>query len=689
MKPRNPRPPQDAIQTETSRDHRSGYRLDIDGLRAIAVASVVLYHVGVPGITGGFVGVDVFFVLSGYLITGQLYASREQRFRSLIADFYARRARRILPSLGVVVVVCLIAGKLLLLPDGEQQELALSGIASSLFVSNMYFWHQSGGYFAGPAELQPLLHTWSLAVEEQFYLFWPLFLPALWFFGKKWSRARPERFTLGGVLAASLASLAISILLTWRSPGAAFFMMPSRLWELGLGAALAIKLRERAWKLPSALSLAGLAGILLAVFLYSKTTRFPGVAALLPVLGTGLVIAAGAQRREGLAYRLLASRPMTLTGELSYSWYLWHWPLLAIARALDLGAHKLPRDLALVGVAFVLAYVSTRYFENPIRKKQVALLRSRAGALMAGAGILVATAVFSVIILNRANRFYRAELAPASLPCMLPHGVGLIIYPLAVVEDSSHGGSCTLAEGTDSIAFLVGDSHANHWSPALAMLAKESNVHAVERSFGSCPVLLAHQKSMKNAVGLAPDCRTFSEKIMTELTTGEVGGEVRKEKRLVVLSLSWSYWDAYWPTSNNPLGASLDEALSDLDVAGAKVLLIGPTPRFDYVVPACVSRRSTGDCRIARAQYDAKAAGARRVLAVAAASHGNVKLWDPAEQFCNADYCETERDGFVTFRDEHHLSRRGAELAVPALRSTWSSLLAPGGRRTELGSTKP
>jgi len=671
-------------RTDEGHGHRAGYRPDIDGLRAIAVISVVLYHVGISGFSGGFVGVDVFFVLSGYLITTQLWAARDKPIFALLSDFYSRRARRILPSLGVVVICTLIAGKYLLLPNGEQQELALSGIASSLFLANMYFWHQSGGYFAGPAELQPLLHTWSLAVEEQFYLFWPLFLPILWFLSRRQLRFRSNKFTIYGIALVSMLSLGISILWTARSPGAAFFMMPSRLWELGVGAALALALIEprnpKSSRSSIILGLIGLGGIILAVLLFSRTTAFPGIAALLPVLGTALVIASGSYQSQGFVYRFLVLRPMTLTGKISYSWYLWHWPLLAIGRVLDLGTHNLSRDLFLVCLAYLLAYLSTRYIENPIRKMRIVLFCSNPWSLVTGAGILVSIASISVLTLNAANGYYRAELAPASLPCMQPHGITRIIFPLAVVQDSSSGGSCSLAKGEGLPMFLVGDSHANHWSPAIAALARERNANAIERSFGACPVLLAHQNSMKNAKGLTDECRNFSEKTMAEVTKGEPG----EQSKIVMISLYWIYWETYWPNAipsrlqgGGVLADSLTEALRELDAAGVKVLLIGPTPRFDHAVPACVARRGAEACRISRSQYDSNADAARKLLIEIAGKFQKVRILDLAGQFCNSDHCDPEEDGVLIFRDDHHLSRRGAESKLPAFRSEVNLLLGP------------
>lgn len=640
------------------------YRPDIDGLRAIAVISVVLYHIGLPVISAGFVGVDVFFVISGYLITAQLWSSREKPLVALLLDFYARRARRILPPLAIVVIATLALGKLFLLPNGEQQDLAKSGIASGLFVSNVFFWLQASDYFAGPAQLQPLLHTWSLAVEEQFYLLWPPLLVALWTLARHWPRWHAKTVVCVGIASISLLSLALSIAWSATNPGAAFFLMPSRLWELGSGAALAMMFGKRdAAKLPIFAGLAGLVGIIAAVLLYTRNTPFPGAAALLPVAGTAAVIAAGAQRKTGLAYRMLASRPMTLTGEISYSWYLWHWPLLAVGRALDMGAHEIARDSALALLAYLLAYLSTRYLETPIRKKRVALFSAVRASLLTGFCLLSLTVLLSLALWIPARAYYRSDLAPASLSCIQQHGVMQL--------DSE--GPCILAQGGHAEVFLVGDSHANHWSPAIATWAKIVDARAIERSFSSCPVLLTRQHSQNEIPTAAypKGCATFSQQVMTEIVSTAAGGR----PTAVILSANWQ---AY-PTSTIPgrriFANNLDEVLAALETANTRVLVIGPTPRFAYAIPACVVRRDAHICRITRTQHNTETQAANAMLTAIVARHPHTRLWDPTSQYCDALYCYPNHNGSLMFRDGDHLSRRGAEAAGPNLKPDLDWLL--------------
>ncbi|WP_119290992.1 acyltransferase family protein [Azohydromonas sediminis] len=352
------------------------YRREIDGLRAVAVLPVILFHAGIGPFAGGFVGVDVFFVISGYLITSIIVAERQAGRFSLV-DFYERRARRILPALFVVMAACLPLAWLWLLPN-DLRDFARSVVAVSTFWSNILF-HREAGYFDTAAELKPLLHTWSLAVEEQYYLLFPLLLLAVWRQGM-----RRVAITIG-ILA--LASLALAQWALDRYPAAAFFLLPSRLWELALGALVALYLisgpqREPSGGLRNAASAAGLAMIAAAVFVYDGDTPFPGAAALLPTIGTALVIVFATPAT--LAGRLLAHRALVGIGLLSYSAYLWHHPLFAFARHRLAGEVPIWLAGTLAAASLVLAYVTWRFVEQPMRRRD----RVRRPAVFALAGLV-------------------------------------------------------------------------------------------------------------------------------------------------------------------------------------------------------------------------------------------------------------------------------------------------------------
>ena len=333
------------------------YRREIDGLRTVAVLPVILFHAGFDAFQGGFVGVDVFFVISGYLITSLLIDDlRYGRFS--IAEFYRRRARRILPALTLVVLCCLPFAWLWMVPS-ELRDFGRALAAVALFMSNIHFWRESD-YFEPEAESNVLLHTWSLAVEEQFYIFFPLLLWALW-------RWRPG--SLSGVLILLfLASLAGSAWGSWRMPAAAFYLIPFRAWELFAGALCALVLARGAGRAQDALAWLGLVLIGVAVLTFDDTIPFPSVTALVPVAGTVLVVLY-ARHGTGAAW-VLGTRPMVALGLLSYSAYLWHQPLFAFAR---LRFIMPPPGWVMLGLgvaAFLLAALSWRFVEQPFRRRR-------------------------------------------------------------------------------------------------------------------------------------------------------------------------------------------------------------------------------------------------------------------------------------------------------------------------------
>lgn len=341
------------------------YRPDIDGLRAVAVLAVVLFHAE-AGLLGGYVGVDIFFVISGYLITS-IVARQIDRGNFSLKDFWLRRIKRIAPALIAVVAVTLAIAATFMLPR-DFEKLAKSAVAQTVGVSNFYFW-QDTGYFSGAAETKPLLHTWSLAVEEQFYILLPLVLVYM-------SRLRRRR-TVGVLATAAAASLAWSIFEVNAAPSTAFFLLPSRAWELLAGSllayapALSTQNRLEAGKthtrfVPEFLALSGLSLILASVVLYTPDTVFPGPHAIAPVLGTCLVIYAGIGQTT-LASRLLSWSPLVRIGLISYSLYLWHWPLFAFARY---WFHPLPAwlSLSVVAASFALAVLSYHFIETPFRR---------------------------------------------------------------------------------------------------------------------------------------------------------------------------------------------------------------------------------------------------------------------------------------------------------------------------------
>ncbi len=372
------------------------YRADIDGLRALAVVPVLLFHAGL-GCPGGFVGVDVFFTISGYLI-GSLVLAELRAGTFSMAGFWERRIRRIFPALALVVVATLAVGAWVMVP-GHFEDLGKSVAAQPLLVANFLFWRESG-YFDTASEFQPLLHTWSLAVEEQFYLFFPVVMMLVLKGGERCARLV--------VIAFIAISLAWCLYATPRFPSASFYLIPSRIWELDIGVLLALLSPRRRARpgLDDVLGWLGLGLILFAVFTYSVNTPFPGWAALLPCLGTALLIYSNAPSANSTG-RLLSLQPVVFIGKISYSLYLWHWPAIVLTKYL-LVSHATPLHLAgALLLSAVLAVLSYRYVETPFRTRR--LLRERRR-------LFAATGVVAALLAGVGALVYRGEGMPSRMP---------------------------------------------------------------------------------------------------------------------------------------------------------------------------------------------------------------------------------------------------------------------------------
>ncbi|MET0241566.1 MAG: acyltransferase family protein [Sphingobium sp.] len=441
------------------------YRGDIDGLRALAVVPVVLYHAGVRGFSGGFVGVDIFFVISGYLITGILM--REQALGRLsIAEFYRRRILRIFPALGAMAIAATIGATLFLLP-GEWERYARSLAGTALFGSNIVF-YLATDYFNIGALSEPLLHTWSLAVEEQWYLVWPLVIVAI---GPK----RP-RLMLALVAAIIILSLAYAMWLLPRDPSAAFYMLPARAWEMGMGALLAIG-AWRPWPrwVAEVLSVIGIALIAFAVKFYQHTTPFPGLSAVPPCLGAALLIHGG--KSSTLVARVLAAPPLRQIGLISYSLYLWHWPVIVFAGGGLFIGHGIGATVGLLATMVLLAWLSWRFVERPFRVgagdwSTPRVLTGGAVAIAAMLGVALAVPPTAQALSGYTARektvasyiFYRADDAYRGGTCFR-----------LVRTNPYDRGTCLPDTGKPGI-LIVGDSHAAHLWPGFSRLRDHYDV---------------------------------------------------------------------------------------------------------------------------------------------------------------------------------------------------------------------
>ena len=563
----------------SSQAPRHSYRHDIDGLRALAILSVVLHHAGVPFLPGGFSGVDIFFVISGYLIGGQIYADiRNGSFSYL--RFYQRRARRILPAFYTVLLFT-IAAALVLLSPSEARTFARDAFAATLSASNISFWHFAS-YFDASSSLKPLLMTWSLGVEEQFYLVIPLLIALL-------ARLR-HRLVLPAILIVCVLSLLLAARDVSLVPMQAFYLLPDRAWELGLGVALAVFERDRRpLRLSSPLThLAGFIGLVLVLVpfvLLTPYSPFPGFAALPSVLGTAILIALPA---SFVNRRLLALMPLVFIGRVSYSWYLWHWPLLAFLRVATVNSLSLPAALLAVALAFIFAVLSWRFIEQPFRH-----------STMSPAPLLLRYAAASVALLAVCAALYVAHGLPQRLPHLAvmesPADVLFADHCLDGSDDQPNlsPGCYPPPQSTLPTIALWGDSHALALAPAMRVLANARGYDFAELVKSSCTPLIGAIHVLPRIPNFAGRCERFNRATFNRILSD-------RRIRIVVLTASWSAplirnWKDGWlapvpgiDSANDPAFASASGSSSAPASASASASA-PPTPPTEPTHPSLLS----------------------------------------------------------------------------------------------------
>lgn len=458
------------------------YRKDIDGLRAVAVLLVVFHHFGVKQLPGGFIGVDVFFVISGFLITGIIYPMVLENTFSF-KDFYIRRLRRLMPVLFTVLASSLLVFSTVLLPS-DLNKFVSSLISVNLFLANVFFWKEHGGYFEGNTQEAALLHTWSLAVEEQYYLLWPIYL----ILGL---RLFNHKYLITFTFIILILSTIFSEYATSFAIGAAYYLLPTRAFELLIGSLLAISWRD----LPEPnsitthfLSLLGFILILYAAVTLSKTDPFPGYNALYPTIGTTLLIYTN-RSHKGFINRALSCAPFISIGLISYSLYLWHWPLLVLARYTTV-VLNLKNQLIMLTIAFGLSFLSWRFIEKPFRKR-----KGKTFAIVAFQIYCLPAAVLSVfciaIVMSNGlpQRFDKDILKMDKALNSLPNKLRQKCHsPLRFSNNKPHP-DCELGETLHHRggAFLFGDSHANHYTGFIDELAKKEQIRALDYTLDQCP----------------------------------------------------------------------------------------------------------------------------------------------------------------------------------------------------------
>ena len=681
------------------------YRPDIDGLRAVAIIGVVAYHVGIPGFTGGFAGVDVFFVISGYLITQLLARELAATGTVSIAGFYARRMRRLLPALLVVLLVAVALSWVLLPPAGERQEAAESALAALCFVTNYFFISHLDGYFASAAEFKPFLHLWSLSVEEQFYVVWPLALLAIAYLARSATRVRWMRWAIGGI---TLGSLILSTLLVSLDSITAFYSLPSRAWELGVGAQLALIPEDTRPRDPRLGRVARATGALLIIgsfLLLQYSTRFPGLAALPAVLGTALLIWGNGQHPTSALSRALSSRVMVAVGVTSYGWYLWHWPLLAFLRGATLMRAGIGSALVTALLAYVLAALSLKYVETPIRRGELVRRAPTAQVLRWGLVSMTALGIVAGATWAWASygpRSQREQLAVAvgndepverHFDCLLRSAT----WGGKLLTEQCHFGAAD--RPTDLVVW--GDSHAMALVPLLIGFQHAGVPSFLQLTMGGCQPLVDTSAPARGSERCSEFNKRSLELILQMKRTQGLKG--------VIVAGRWiNLWDppppryfspprpygvrdllrvvqtgAERPRQSGPapaevLAARLSATLELLGGAGLKVFVFLEPPALSQPLSSCayLNFSDLSRCGISRAEYDAQVSQITRVIQGVAGGLPFVRVFDPLPYFCDATNCPAFIGGKPIVWDTQHMSASTARAFAPMVADDLAWLMA-------------
>lgn len=651
------------------------YRKDIDGLRSIAVSLVVLHHAGVHLISGGYVGVDVFFVISGYLITGIIYQQLLKDSFSF-SEFYIRRIRRLMPALFGMIFVTTAFALLLLFPS-DLLRYSNSLLWVSFYLGNFFFWREHGGYFAENTQEAPLLHTWSLAVEEQYYLIWPVYvILGVRFLGFKYF----SLLTISGLFAA----IYFSEWATQNTIGAAYYLLPTRFFELMVGSILALhwdKLPKAATAVNHVLSLAGLALISYAALMLTAASDFPGYNALYPAVGSALLLYSG-KENPGIVNRLLSLRPFVFIGLISYSLYLWHWPVFVFLRYTAVELIPVVQLLA-IGLSFALAYLSWRFVETPFRTASPAPLSRVSIDLLAKPMAVVLVIWVAVFSLNGIPGRFSAEVALMDEALnSRPNRIRLECHSPSRDFASLPNETCTLGEeeGNRTTGFIFGDSHANHITGFLDELGKDAGSKIQDYTMDQCPPIFGF--AWGRSSGVANMCEERNDQARDYIKAQGFD--------FVLLSASWPYPLSERLYIDGELQLDAEQRMTtireQLATTIAEIASTGAIPiLFDDVSsvvaedPRCPIRRAAFDEeRICNTVQDSNSF-MDAVFDELESNFGSIRRVRPADLYCAEDICELEINGIPIYHDADHLNDLAArELARVYLEAHTNPLLIDG-----------
>lgn len=679
------------------------YRADVDGLRALAIFLVVWFHASPREIPGGYIGVDVFFVISGYLISGIIL--RELRSGSFsVRDFYVRRFRRIVPALATVLISVWALGWFALF-SWEYAELGKQMAASAGFIANMLFW-QEAGYFDVTAEMKPLLHLWSLGVEEQFYLFWPLIL--MFSFHKRWNI-----WTL--LLALMGVSFALNIAFIQQYSSAVFYLLPTRLWELLAGASLAYleifrpgAIAAFGRRLPARIAphyenlraLLGFGLIVFASLSLKKSSLFPGWWALAPVIGAWLLISSP---QAWINRKIFATRVAVYLGQISYPLYLWHWPLISMTHILENGepSHRIRNQAVLI--ALVLSVLTYKGIEPWFRKSPPGPKRYGRvfGTTFAVLGSLLVLGIWTSSNGGFPQRL--ESLESARNDGLENTGLKTFDGKAPSLENqlwpSNIGGDCPveskefdarLCPGPGSAVAMVGDSHGDHWTPGLLALKDTPLSHLlfVNRwKAGGCPPLLGMRSYNDKDIKDPEKCIRFQsgwiehvaedERIKTVLLASR-GPLYVHGRGFGIERFTWEIEDAKNPAlKHGP--ALLEGYVRTIDrmlAAGKRIVFLVDTPELGFEATSCILRRpltlapqpeSFDLCAVPRTVVDARQKDYRVIIASLQKKYPQVLFVDPTPLLCDTEYCYAKKDGHLLYRDDDHLSLFGSTTLMKQL----------------------